>query len=390
MRKILISLALIGEICFVGSAVSVATAAEVSCECPQLGCDPCSYNKGVTFYTEKCGPRDSKLKSCGRPTCIPIDQASKDCPNPPKADSGPREPIVISQSGGQAKLANADDDRSAPKVGRIKVIKGSVSIVGADGNSNVVSGEGNVRETDTVSAAADAAALVNFDGGNKMHVHGGTEVKVKEFKDAKDSSARKVLLQLIKGKIRNQVEQKYNGRTSSFKIETKGAVAGVRGTDFVIEQKESDILETRVEALDGRVVFNGIGGKESREISRGEGATFTMPKPLANATDLSEFIEKGSLSPIYKIPDSRLKELEFESRVDVARAPKRKGGSAAETEICDKPKGFLNQCSWNMENGFCIRRRCNANGNWAEFTKLPSTGNSTCTPSGFTVKDCDY
>lgn len=376
----------------VASAVVVSQisfAAEVTCECPQLGCDPCSFNKGVTFYTEKCGPRDSKLKSCARPTCVPIEQASKECPNPPKADSGPREPIVISSTGGDSKLANVADDRSAPKVGKIKVIKGSVSIVGSDGKSAVVAGEGDIRETDTVQSGADATALVNFEGGNKLHVHPNTEVKVKEYKDPKEAASRRALLQLIKGKVRNQVEQKYNGKTSSFKIETKGAVAGVRGTDFIIEQKETDILETRVEALGGRVVFNGLDAKESREISRGEGATFTMPKPSEKDKDLQEFIQKGSLSPVYKIPDSRLKELEFESRVDVARAPKRKGGGP-EVEICNQPKGYLNQCSWNLEDGRCIRRRCNANGNWAEFTKLPAASASACAPSGFTVKDCDY
>lgn len=374
--------------CFFVSFSTLAN--EVSCECPKLGCDPCSFNQGLTFYTEKCGPKDSKLKSCGRPTCVPIEQATKECPNPPRADSGPREPVVIADKGGATKLVDARDDRSAPKVGKIKVIKGSVSIVGADGKTNLVNGEGEVRETDTVSAAADAAALVNFDGGNKLHVHPGTDVKVKEYKDPKESSSRKVLLQLIKGKIRNQVEQKYNGKTSSFKIETRGAVAGVRGTDFVMEQNEADVLETRVETIDGRVVLGGIKAKETRELSRGEGATFTMPKPSSANKDVSEFIAKGSLSPIYKIPDAKLRELEFDSRVDVARAPKRKGGAANEVEICDRPKGFLNQCSWNMENGSCVRRRCNANGNWADFTKLPAASASSCAPSGFTVKDCDY
>lgn len=384
MRYILSLFVVVG-----GLVSSLSFAAEVSCECPTLGCDPCSVSKGVSFYTEKCGPRDSKLKSCGRPTCIPVEQATKECPTPPKADSGPREPVVISQTGGNGKLADVADDRSAPRVGKIKVIKGSVSIVSTDGKSNVVSGEGDVRETDTVSSGADGAALVNFEGGNKLHVHANTEVKVKEYKDPKDAASRKALLQLIKGKVRSQVEQKYNGKTSSFKMETRGAVAGVRGTDFIIELKETDILETRVETLDGRVVLNGIDAKESREIARGEGATFTMPKPLAGDKDLQEFIQKGSLSPIYKIPDSRLKDLEYESRVDIARAPKRKGG-APETEICDRPKGYLNQCSWNTENGSCIRRRCNANGNWAEFTKLPPSSASACAASGITVKDCDY
>ncbi len=359
-------------------------AKDESCECPKLACDPCSVNQGVTFFTEKCGPNNSKVKSCARPTCIPVDRATAECPNPPAAGSGPREPIVVTDVG----QMDAADDRSATAVGRVKVIKGSVSIVSADGKKSVIQKEASLRETDTIAAGADGSALVGFDGGNKMHVHPGTEVKVKEFKNPNESASRKVLLNLIKGRIRNQVEQKYNGKTSYFKVETKAAVAGVRGTDFVIEQNLGDVIETRVETLDGKVVFGGKSGDKSHVLERGEGATFTIPKAADSAT--SEFFANGTLSPIYKIPAERLRELEIDSRVDVARASKVGPARPAEKEICDNPKGFLDQCSWQRVGEACVRRRCNANGVWAEETKLPSSSMSLCPAKGFTVKECDY
>lgn len=357
---------------------------EVSCECPTLGCDPCAFNKGVTFYTEKCGPRNSKVKSCARPTCIPIETGTKDCPNPPKANSGPREPIVVAES---AKL-DPNDDRHAAKVGRVKVIKGSVNIVNADGKSSALQGEGDVRETDTIVAAADSTAMVDFEGGNKLHVHPDTEVKVAEYKNPEDSKGRTALLKLIKGKIRSQVNQKYNGKTSSFKIETKGAVAGVRGTDFVISHTLGELLETRVETLEGKVSFGGIKAKERHELIRGEGALFSAAKP-SGKKELDEFVESGTLGPVYKLPDDKLRDLEFDSRVDMARAKKK--GPSGDSEICDKPKAYFNQCSWTKVNGDCIRRRCNGNGQWAEETKVPRAAAVMCpASSGYVVKDCDY
>ncbi len=382
MRNVAGNLTLILSFFFLTPVLAFAN--EVTCECPTLGCDSCSVNKGVTFYSEKCGPRDTKVKSCARPTCIPVDSATKECPNPPKADSGPRGPIVVADG----PKVDAGDDRSAHKVGTVRVIKGSVNIVNADGKSVVLGKEGTVRETDTLVASADSAALVEFDGGNKMHVHADTEVKVKEYKDQKDSGARKALLQLIKGKIRSQVEQKYNGKTSFFKVETKGAVAGVRGTDFVIEHTLGAQTETRIEAIEGKVNFGGAKAKERHELTRGEGATFTTTAKNPNAKDMGEFFEGGTLSPVYKIPADKLRDLEFDSRVDVARAKKK---NTSEAEICDRPKGYFNQCSWQKAGGDCIRKRCNGNGHWAEETKLPAAAASVCpAATGFVIKDCDY
>src|SRR4051812_1970794 len=46
---------------------------DVSCECDQLSCNECETQTGTTFYSEKCGPSGSRVKSCKRPTCEPVE-----------------------------------------------------------------------------------------------------------------------------------------------------------------------------------------------------------------------------------------------------------------------------------------------------------------------------
>lgn len=373
--------------------------AQNSCECPKLACDPCSFEKGVTFFTDKCGPANGKLKSCARPTCLPLTEATADCPVLPKADSGVREPVVVSLIGGvkQEDVQGADEKAS---VGRVKVIQGSVSITHADGKKTTVSKDAPLLEGDVVESPKDNGAVVTFTGGNKLHVHPDTAVEVKEFKAPQDPKNRKALINLLKGKIRNQVEQKYKAdKQSYYKVISKGAVAGVRGTDFLVEHSESGSLQTRIETLNGRVILSDIDELESRTIGAGEGATYTQALPQNS----SDFVVKGKLSDVYKIAPDKMAELDRDSRMDVARVTRK--SASVDGPVCSKPQGMFNQCMWRCEGNpsgqktcrtdlsqvRCVRQRCNANGKWADETRLPAaTSSSVCPPDGTFVKDCDY
>lgn len=371
-------------VCGLLLAISFCAVAEETCECPKLACDPCSFQKGITFFTSKCGPAEARLKSCARPTCLPLAQVSAECPVLPKSGEV-REPVVVKPA-----VEQVDPNAEIRIVGNVKVLSGSVSITHADGRRLVVNGESRVRETDTVESAADGKALVTFEGGNKLHVHPETVVQVREYRDQADPASRKALLQLIKGKIRNQVEQKYNGKTSSYRVMTTAAVAGVRGTDFVVEHREGGRLETKVETLGGKVVLASLDEKEMRDILRGEGATFTADLPDASfkGADVSDFIRRGRLSPVYKIPADRMEELDYASRVDVAKAPRRaKPAPARDVEICREPKGYFNQCVWRTRGGACERSRCDANGVWNDTTPARADACSAASP---VVKACDY
>jgi hypothetical protein len=371
-----------------------AFAADLSCECPKLACDACSVEKGITFFTDKCGPADSKLKSCARPTCLPILEATKACPVPPVADGTPREPIVLrSPADVVVEEVQGGDERMV--AGKVKVLQGSVSIVRADGKKEIVAKEGNIYEGDRVETGKETGAVVNFKGGNKMHVSPDTQVEVKEFSAPGAPDSRKALMNLIKGKIRNQVEQKYNGKTSYFKVSTRGAVAGVRGTDFVVSHSEDGKLETNVETLHGKVILGNMNESDYREVAKGEGATFSAPLGASDA----ELVAHGKLSDVYKIPPERMADIDRDSRMDIARRK-----TASDEPICEKPKGRLNQCLWKCEGNpegsrtcrtdlpqvKCTRTRCNANGHWAEETRLPASHHDNCPAAGQLIKNCDY
>lgn len=396
-NKFNLALVLIGLVVVVSSMIAVA---EESCECVKLACDPCSQQQGITFFTHKCGENNARLKSCARPTCVALTTPTEQCPVLPKASEDKREPVIVKNT-----VDQADPNADIKLVGGIKVLSGSVTVVHADGKKIKVDGEMRVRESDTIQSAAESTALVQFDGGNKLHVHPDTVVQVKEYTDPQDSAGRKALLQLIKGKIRSQVEQKYNGKTSYYRVTTPAAVAGVRGTDFVMEHHEGAQIETRVETLTGKVTLASLDEKQIRELLRGEGAVFTadLPDTSFQGKDVSEFIQRGKLSAVYKIPGERLAELDADSRVT---GPKRKKVKAApvasEKEICANPKGFFNQCAWECRGaspkakscgeggGTCVRTRCNGNGTWADETTLPASRTGECPAKGAAVKACDY
>lgn len=333
----------------------------------------------MTFYSEKCGPAGDKIKSCARPTCIPIDQATTECPNPPKASNGPIEPIVVKQ----AKVESGDESREPNLVGKVKVLRGSVSITRADGKKVVVEREADLHENESLNSSNDSGAVLQMEGGNKVHVHADTQVVVKEFSEPKSEGSRKSLIHLLRGKIRNQVEQRYNGKTSYFKVSTKTAVAGVRGTDFVVEYSEKGVSETRFHTLEGKVMVSSHNGQESKAVVAGEGLIVRGALP---ADSSAEFVPEAKFLPVFKIPADQIKTIDAESRVDLV-----KGKPVVESlEICKAPLGRLDQCAWRLKGADCIRTRCNANGDWAEETKLPSSLAAECPTVGARVDACNY
>jgi hypothetical protein len=79
--------------------------------------------------------------------------------------------------------------------------------------------------------------------------------------------------------------------------------------------------------------------------------------------------------------------------------------SRGKDEICEQPYAKLNQCVWICENNpkkekkvcrlenpevRCLRKRCNANGEWAEETEIPKEKAKNLCGLRPLVKDCDY
>lgn len=385
---------LLGFTLSLGSFAPGAWAAdtESSCECPKTDCGPCAEEQGLTFYSEKCGPGAAKVKSCARPTCIPMENPPASCKKADAAADSARTPA-------SATAAESKSERGA-EIGTIKLVEGVAWEKWPDGTRVKVSPGMALHERDTLHTEKDGKVHVEFKDGNLVQVQNDSMVKIDQYEMAEEK--RKAVINLLKGQIRSQVKQKYNGQSTSYQIRTKTAVAGVRGTDFVAAYKEGEKIETEIKTLEGRVVLANLDYSQSLAVAEGEQAAYVVAaNTVFGADEINEFVARGYLTPVHKMTGAEIKKLDVATMVGEGA---KRDVAAVKRSICRAPKAELNQCAWRCENNpkgektcrtdlpdvACIRSRCNANGEWAEETRTPASAHDLCGAQGHKVAPCDY
>ena len=388
-----------------GSQVGIAeTAQNDSCDCPKLSCNTeCEIEQDLTFYTEKCA-NGQRVKSCSRPTCIKMAHPPASCgvvmngATPPKSSDLGTEREVASTS------------VEAEVVGRVQFIEGNVKkVVGATEKVDLNVGD-EIREKDRIQTDKTGKLQIKFNSGNVLNITPNSEVGITEATDSKPNfgvDKKRMVLDLIKGKVRNKVNQKYNGEESYYRVRTGAAVAGVRGTDFVMSAfDENENAIAKIETLEGKVELSDKDFKDKAVVAPGEGATYVSPLAITDKNK-AEFVSQGHLTPVYKLSAEEVAVLASETEFALPGAVKkikRASRAANEKTICANPTGQMNQCAWICENNpagegtcrtdlpqvSCVRRMCNANGEWSGPTRLPSSYSESCAPNKPVVKPCDY
>ncbi len=357
---------------------------EVPCVCPQVTCDECTVESGIDFYTEPCGPGGASVRSCARPSCVPKVSPPETCRKPSEQTSTLPRPSQTTTAVGA----------SSKEWGTVLVVKGSVSVVRSDGvKSQVVEGT-KLHVTDRIFVDNDAKALVETVENNRIHLHEATELKVESHQSSTSQTPSQTALELIRGKIRSQVRERHSkGLQGSYKVRTRGVVAGVRGTDFVVTFDNAKRPTTWIQMLEGQVRAEAepsFGGAEVQLITK-EQVQFILQG------------QEGYFTAVKKMSDAEWRRLDEKS--DVTRIAKVRSPASEQSRspICTSPQGRLNDCAWVCLNNpkkaktcqthtgkaSCVRLRCNANGEWAEETRLPASVSHKCglDPQ---VATCDY
>lgn len=160
---------------------------------------------------------------------------------------------------------------STEKQQQAVAVKAEAEAVNAPGIAEAVIGDAQIQSADTkqvtplqpgqkiqakdkVITGKGAKVKLVMKDKNELHVAPETKMEVETY-DAGDK--KKVLLNLIRGKIRAQVREKY-GANETFKIKTPVAVSGVRGTDFIAGYSEDKSL-AEIVTFDGAVEFGQVG-----------------------------------------------------------------------------------------------------------------------------------
>ena len=205
--------------------------------------------------------------------------------------------------------------------GKFVVVKGDVQIdlvkthksEKAKVNSEICAGDG-------VSAGNEARAKIVMVDGNELNVSPDTKLVIEGYEYQPDQDKKKVLINVMFGKIRANVKQKYDDESkdsssNSFQVKTKSAVAGVRGTDFLTSFNQAN-GKSEVVTFSGKVDVGQVGPKgqiiNSVSVSAGQ-KTFSAPnQPPA---------------PPVMVPASELKQLN--NSTNASNASPNSGGTAS-------------------------------------------------------------
>lgn len=135
--------------------------------------------------------------------------------------------------------------------GIFMVVKGTVDVESVKTGKSVGKVGVKVYPGDKIITLKDSRAKISMSDRNVINISPDSVLTIAKYENDPKSNVRNVELELAQGKVRNNVEQKYDGDKSKFIIKTPTAVAGVRGTQFLT----SFDVKTRVTEV---VTFKGV------------------------------------------------------------------------------------------------------------------------------------
>jgi len=115
-----------------------------------------------------------------------------------------------------------------------------------------------VFEGDQLTTGEKSRLKVLFSDDVILALGSATEVVVVKHLFDPKHNARQTRLDLVRGKLRALVQKMVAGSRADFAVKTTNAVAGVRGTEFVLVAEEKD---TKLYTFSGAVELSGAGEK---------------------------------------------------------------------------------------------------------------------------------
>jgi len=192
--------------------------------------------------------------------------------------------------------------------GVLRVVKGEVKIKSAKSGQTVRARIGEkVYPKDVVITGKDARAKIVMVDNNELNISPDSQLEIQHYEYNPEAGKKDVLLNVIYGKVRSKVEQKYDGKTSKFQIKTPSAVAGVRGTDFMTSFNPST-KASQIVTFEGRVEF-GLPGPNG---------TIANPVTVTPGTTASVAASGAAPTPPTPMPKEELAKMDTETKSEPA------------------------------------------------------------------------
>lgn len=157
-----------------------------------------------------------------------------------------------------------------------------------------------INEGDRVKTGSDGRIELSLEDSSKLTIGNNTEMEITRFLLDKEKNKRNAIFFLVQGKLR-AIVAKFAGRTD-MKVKTPTAVAGVKGTDFIV------MNEGKANVLFGQEGSVEVKGKDK------ESASLT-PNTMTENTQGHAPITPVKVEPNTPLADAR-QQLEAVTNVD--------------------------------------------------------------------------
>ncbi len=196
--------------------------------------------------------------------------------------------------------------------GTFHVVKGKVQYLERKGAKRMKRARQRARicSGGTVVTDANSRALIKMPTQDEIHISPNSKLVIEDLKtDKEDKNKKRVLINVIYGKLRaNLKKDSYdNSKKNQFRVKTKSAVAGVRGTQFLTSQPQggapSEIVTFRGQVEVGQPTGNGFEFKNPVMVGAGQKTRIALNKPPA---------------PPIQVPKAEFQQLNQETQADSA------------------------------------------------------------------------
>ena len=190
--------------------------------------------------------------------------------------------------------------------GVFRVVKGDIKVISKSGQETKAKIGQKVFPSDRIRAGVDSRAKIVMVDKNELNISPDSEIVIENYQFKPEENKKNVLINVLYGKVRTKVEQKYDGE-NKFQIKTPTAVAGVRGTDFITGFNRIE-RRTLIITFEGKVEFGQLG----------PGGAILNPV-IVKVGETTSVVGNAPPAPPIEIPQNELQEMD--KNTDAAKAP---------------------------------------------------------------------
>jgi hypothetical protein len=300
--------------------------------------------------------------------------------------------------------------KAAPQYPKVAEVQGVVRWTDKDGKETPAKNKQVLIEKAALQTGDKSQVLVEVDAFRQIRLYPNSRLEIPSI-SWETGEAPVLLLKSGRFRWKDTHIKAYNVALRSDLFEFLGPPG-----DFVFTYEPKTAV-AEAKALEGSMEFSAMNAEDVALVTAGQKVQFQGVREgdeiVYDVLLKGKKIPRGKLGLVQPLTaeEKKLYSAAREKKADQARHQKEMAEKKAKQTpkdpqaICVSPPARLNHCAWICENNpkkekklcrlekaevRCLRKRCNANGEWSEETEVAKDKASGLCSAQPLVKECDY